>query len=40
MTELFNFHGTWQVVEYHWVWVALALGVGIWSGWVSSGERR
>lgn len=40
MTEFFNFHGSWFVVEYHWIWMLMALGIGIWFGWVTSGPER
>jgi hypothetical protein len=40
MTEFFNFHDSWFVVEYHWVWMLLALGIGIATGWVTSGREQ
>jgi hypothetical protein len=35
MNELFNFHDTWIVAQANWVWLLIALGLGIWIGWIS-----
>ncbi len=35
MNELFNFNGTWILVQGNWVWMLVALGLGIWVGWAS-----
>ena len=35
MNELFNFNGTFFLVQANWVWMLAALGLGIWVGWVS-----
>lgn len=40
MTELFNFHDTWIVAQSNWVWLLLALGLGIWVGWTSCSEDK
>ena len=40
MTELFNFHGTFFVAAQHWVWLAVALGLGIWTGWHTGAEPK
>lgn len=40
MTDFFNFHDSWYVVGYHWVWMLLALGLGIWTGWVTATGRK
>ena len=39
MTDFFNFHDTWFVVEHHWFWLLVAMGLGIWVGWRESGDR-
>jgi hypothetical protein len=39
MTDFFNFHDTWYVVQYHWFWLLVALGLGVWVGWRESGKR-
>ena len=39
MTDFFNFHDSWFVVGYHWIWLLVALGFGIWVGWRESGNR-
>ena len=39
MNELFNFHDSWFLVEGNWMWMLVAMGLGIWVGWVSSGTR-
>jgi hypothetical protein len=33
MTEFFNFHGGWYVVQHNWLWLLVALALGIWVGW-------
>lgn len=33
MTEFFNFHDGWYVVQQNWLWMLVALGLGIWVGW-------
>ncbi len=35
MTELFNFHDTWIIVEQNWWLVLLSLALGIWVGWLT-----
>lgn len=36
MTEFFNFHDGWFVVQQNWVWMLVALALGIWVGWRTS----
>jgi hypothetical protein len=36
MLEPFNFHDSWYLVETNWVWILVALALGIWVGWRSS----
>lgn len=36
MLEPFNFHDSWYLVQTNWVWLALALALGIWVGWRSN----
>lgn len=36
MTDFFNFHESWFIVESNWVWMLVALGLGIWVGWRTS----
>jgi len=36
MIEVFNFHDTWFVVQANWVWIVVALGLGIWVGWATA----
>lgn len=33
MTEFFNFHDGWYVVQHNWLWMLVALCLGIWVGW-------
>ena len=40
MTEFFNFHDSWFVVQYHWPWMLMALGIGVWYGWANSGPEQ
>lgn len=39
MTEFFNFHDSWYVVQHNWVWILMALALGIWVGWRTSEDR-
>ena len=39
MTDFFNFHDTFYVVQHHWFWLLMALALGIWVGWRESGNR-
>ena len=32
MTEFFNFHESWILVQHNWLWLLLALALGIWVG--------
>lgn len=36
MTEVFNWHDTWFVVTSNWIWITVALGLGVWVGWTTS----
>jgi hypothetical protein len=36
MNEFFNFHDGWFVVQQNWVWLLVALALGIWVGWKSN----
>ena len=40
MSDFFNFHDTFFVVEFHWVWMLVALGLGIWTGWYTADGRK
>lgn len=40
MSDFFNFHDTWYVVQHHWIWILVALGLGIWFGWATAGRRK
>jgi hypothetical protein len=33
MNDVFNFHDSWIVAEANWLWLLVALGLGIWVGW-------
>lgn len=35
MNEFFDFTGTFFLVRANWLWMLVALGLGIWTGWVS-----
>ncbi len=40
MTDIFNFNGTLYVVTHHWLWMLVALGLGIWTGWYTARSRK
>jgi hypothetical protein len=33
MTDFFNFHDGWYVATQNWVWLLVALALGLWVGW-------
>jgi hypothetical protein len=40
MAEILNFHGALYMLGYHWIWLAVALGLGLWTGWQTGDGRR
>lgn len=38
MNDILNFTGTWFVFIGNWIWIALALAIGIWFGWATSAK--
>ena len=38
MDDLLNFAGTLFVLRFHWFWMLVALGLGVWVGWRTAGE--
>ncbi|MFT3986350.1 hypothetical protein [Aestuariivirga sp.] len=36
MNEPFNFHDGWYVIQQNWVWILVALAIGLWVGWVTN----
>lgn len=40
MTDLFNFGGMWFVFTANWFWILLALAIGVWFGWATSGPDK
>lgn len=38
LPEPLNFTGTLFLLHAHWVWMAVALGLGCWVGWRIAGE--
>jgi hypothetical protein len=38
--DLFNFHDSLYVVKFHWVWMLVALGSGVWVGWYTGEAGR
>ena len=39
MEEIFNFHDSFFVVQFHWFWMLVALALGIWVGWYTAISR-
>lgn len=33
MNEFFNWHNTSILFQHNWVWLLLALAIGVWVGW-------
>lgn len=40
MQEFWNFHDSFFVAKWHWVWLLVALGLGIWVGWYTAGDEQ
>ena len=40
MQEFWNFHDSMFVVQHHWVWMLVTLGVGIWVGWYTARNKQ
>lgn len=36
MSEFFNWNDSWYVVSSNWLWVVIALGLGVWVGWTTN----
>lgn len=36
MEDFWNFKDSWIVVEHNWIWLAIALGLGVVVGWRTS----
>ncbi len=39
MSDLLNFHDVLFTFTSNWVWIATALGLGIWFGWATAAEE-
>lgn len=33
MFEMFNWHDTWIVIQQNLLWILLAFGLGVWTGY-------
>jgi hypothetical protein len=40
MEEFFNFKDSWILVGHNWIWLLIALALGIWVGWSSATPER
>lgn len=40
MSDFLNFHDFWFTFTSNWVWVVVALGLGVWFGWATAGEEK
>lgn len=40
MSEFFNFHNSWILVQHNWIWLALALLLGAYVGFTTSIPSR
>jgi len=40
MEEFWNFKDSWIVVEHNWVWMLIALAIGVFVGWHSRDHAR
>ncbi len=40
MQEFWNFHDSMFVVQHHWFWMLVALGLGVWVGWYTASDKQ
>ena len=40
MEDFWNFKDSWIVVEHNWVWMLIALAIGIFVGWRSRDQAK
>jgi hypothetical protein len=40
MVDFWNFKDAWIVVEHNWLWMLVALGLGVLVGWRTSDAPR
>ncbi len=33
MNEFLNWHNTWILLQYNWIWLLIAFGLGAWTGY-------
>lgn len=38
-SDFLNFHDSLYVVKFHFVWMLVALGLGIWVGWYTGSGK-
>ncbi|WP_421695375.1 hypothetical protein [Aestuariivirga sp.] len=38
LEEPFNFTGTLYVLQFHWFWLLVSMGLGAWVGWRTAAE--
>ena len=40
MEDFWNFKDSWIVVQHNWVWMLIALAIGIFAGWHSRDQMK
>lgn len=40
MEDFWNFKDSWIVVEHNWLWMLIALAIGIFAGWHSRDQAN
>lgn len=38
LADALTFTGSTALLQYHWFWMLVALGLGAWVGWRTAGE--
>ncbi len=36
MAEFFNWNDSWYLISSNWLWIVIALGLGVWVGWTTN----
>jgi hypothetical protein len=40
MEDFWNFKDSWIIVQHNWVWMLIALAIGIFAGWRSRDQME
>lgn len=40
MEDFWNFKDSWIVVQHNWIWMLIALAIGVFAGWHSRDQTK